>query len=233
MPPKKASTITDEEVEDIKKSLNFMSGEIAIISKQQKVIMDMMEEIKELKRQNAEKDKTISTLEGRVADLEQYSRMNDLIVSGLETKPRSYAKAAAGGGELTEPDLDSLEQQVIAFLGSKGIMVDSNDIEACHPLPRRDKNIKPAIIIRFVSRKQKISLLKQGRKLRGTNVYLNEHLTKKNADIARQARFLRKQNKIQSTWTSNCKVFIKLNGSPEEAKVLAIKDITELDKYKK
>ena len=87
--------------------------------------------------------------------------------------------------------------------------------------------------MRLVNRKQKTALLKQGRKLKGTNVYLNEHLTKKNSDIARQARILRKENWIQSTWTSNCKVFIKLNGSPEEAKVLAIKDITELDKYKK
>lgn len=66
-----------------------------------------------------------------------------------------------------------------------------------------------------------------------TSVYPNEHLTKKKADIARQARILRKQNRIQSTWTSNCKVFIKLNGSPEAAKALAIKDIKELDKYQR
>ena len=32
-------------------------------------------------------------------------------------------------------------------------------------------------------------------------------------------------------WTMNCKVFIKLNGTPEEAKVLVVRDITELDKY--
>ena len=74
-------------------------------------------------------------------------------------------------------------------------------------------------------------MLKQGKKLRGTNVYLNDHLTKKNADIARQARIMRKQGLLQSTWTYNCKVFIKLNGTPEEAKILSIKDITELEKY--
>lgn len=210
-----------------------MSEEITNISKQQKVIMNLMDEVKELKRQNYEKDKKISMLEGRIADLEQYSRMNDLIVSGLDTKPRSYSKAAAGEGEVTDADQESLEQQVIVFLGSKGIILDKNDIQACHPLPRKDKNIKPAIIIRLVNRKQKIALLKQGRKLRGSNVYLNEHLTKKNSDIARQARILRKENHIQSAWTHNCKVFINLNGSPEESKVLAIKDITELDKYEK
>lgn len=90
---------------------------------------------------------------------------------------------------------------------------------------------KTSIIIRFVNRKHKIALLRQGRKLKGTNVYINKHLTKKNSDIARQAHLLRKQNQIQSTWTANCKICIKLKGTPEEAKVLAIRDISELEKY--
>lgn len=164
--------------------------------------------------------------------LEQYSRINDVIVSGLETRPRSYAQAVtpADGRELTEPNQESLEQQVTAFFTNKGISINNTDIEACH-LPRRNTNKKLAIIIWFTNRKHKNTLLRQGRKLKGSDVYVNEHLTKKNADIARKARFLRKQRKIQSTWTANCKVFIKLNGSPEEARVLVIREIKELDKY--
>lgn len=61
--------------------------------------------------------------------------------------------------------------------------------------------------------------------------YVNEHLTKKNADIARRASILRKQNKIQATWTSNCKVIKRLNGSPDIAKVLTIRDLKELEQY--
>lgn len=76
-----------------------------------------------------------------------------------------------------------------------------------------------------------MELLKQGRNLKGSNVYINEHLTKRHADIARKARFLKKHGKIQHTWTANCKIFIKLNGSPEQAKVMVIKNIEELDKY--
>lgn len=45
----------------------------------------------------------------------------------------------------------------------------------------------------------------------------------------RQAHFL---SKIQSMRTINCKVFIELNGPPEEAKVLVIKERAELGKYK-
>lgn len=77
MPPKKNVEKKNEEVEEIKKSLDFMSEEIITTSAQQKMIMDLMGEIKELKRQNVEKDKKISLWECQVADLEQSLRMNN------------------------------------------------------------------------------------------------------------------------------------------------------------
>lgn len=230
MGPKKISTT--EEVEEIKRSLDFLAEEITAVRTQQKTILDLVVEVKTLRQQNTEKEKRIAILENRMADLEQYTRMNDIIVSGMEIKPQSYARAVTGmmnREEITE--LVSVEQQVTTFLQSKGIEVDSNSIETCHPLPRKNKTDKPAIIMRFMNRKHKTALLRQGRKLKGSDVYLNEHLTKRNADIAKTARFLRRQKKIQSTWTANCKIYIKLNGSPEEAKVLVIRDIQELDKY--
>lgn len=77
-----------------------------------------------------------------------------------------------------------------------------------------------------------MELMKQGHLLKGTGVNINDHLTKKNADIAWQSRMLKKAKKIQATWIRNCKIMIKLNGTPEEAKVMEIKDIKELDKYR-
>ncbi|KAJ8358730.1 hypothetical protein SKAU_G00152550 [Synaphobranchus kaupii] len=194
-----------KDADEIRRSLDFLSEEVTAVRQQQKMILDLVDEVKALRLLNAEKDRKIAFLEKRVDDLEQYTRMNDIIVTGLETKPRTYARAA-----------------------SKGIRVDSSNIKACHPIPRKNKSDKPAIIVRFVNRKHEVELLRQGRKLKGTQVYLNEHLTKRNADIARTACFLRKQKIIQSTWTANCKVFIKLNEAPE---VLLIRDIEELDKY--
>ena len=60
-------------------------------------------------------------------------------------------------------------------------------------------------------------------------IYVNDHLIKKNADIAGKARYLRKQNKIQPTWVRDCKVFVKLLGSPEDAKVLVVREMSDLD----
>lgn len=229
------------EIEEIKRALDFLTEEVSesrkeikTVGMQQKMLLEVMEEVKVLKRLIMEKDKKIDHLENRVADLEQYTRINDVIVTGLATIPRSYARAVTGMNreEPDEQDLNTMEKQVTDFLHSKGIKVDRNDIEACHPLPRRNKVDKPAIILRFVNRKHKIALLKQGKKLKGSNVYLNDHLTKRNAEIARKARFLRKERKIQSTWTANCKIYIKLNGtSPEEAKVLVIRHMEDLEEY--
>lgn len=173
------------------------------------LLSDLVEEVKALWIQNAEKDKQLAP----------DTRLND------------RALTADTEGEPGKVDVSSTEQQVAAFLQSKGIDLNCDNIEACHLLPRRNPTNKPAVIIRFVNRKHKNALLKQGRKLRGSDVFINEHLTKNNAEIARRARYLKKQKKIQNTWTANCRIFIKLNGTPEEAKVLVVSCMEELEKY--
>lgn len=198
---------------------------------QQEQLLGLLEEVKQLRLQNAEKDQRIVDLERRVDELEQYSCVNDVVITGIKIRPRSYARAvAADSGELSDQEIQSVEQQVVSYLQSRGIETDLEHIEACHPLPTKNGR-PPAVIMRFTNRKKKIALLKQGRKLKGTNVFINEHLTKKNADIARIAQQLRKQGKIQQTWVTNCKIFIKLNGTPEEAKALVVKRVEDLDKY--
>lgn len=86
MGPKTNQQIQD--IDDIKKSLDFLTQEVSAVRLQQKRIMELVAEVKALRIQNAEKDKQIAFLENRVS--EQYTRMNDVIATGLHTKPRSY-----------------------------------------------------------------------------------------------------------------------------------------------
>lgn len=220
-----------ENSEDIKKSIDLLFEEVTAVRRHQENLLALVEEVKTLRLQIEAKNKRIVDLEWRVNELEQYSRMNDLVITGLPIKPRSYARAVVGDNG-DEPELESrlVEQQVESFLQSKGVELNLDHIEACHPLPRKSSS-KPVVIVRFINRKNKIALLKQGRKLKGTNVYLNEHLTKKNAEIAWKARDLKKHHKIQHTWVTNCKILIKLNGSAEDAKILTVRHLEELDKY--
>jgi len=61
-----------EDFEEIRKSMDFLSGETSAIRLLQKSILDLVEEVKALRLLNEEKDKRIAVLENRVADLEQY-----------------------------------------------------------------------------------------------------------------------------------------------------------------
>ena len=105
---------------------------------------------------------------------------------------------------------------MVDFLQSKGIPIEQSSISACHTLPTRDTSrIKP-IVVRFTNRKAKIAVLMNRQNLKETEkspkerVYVNEHLTTKNSNIAKQGRNLRKRGKIEGTWTKNCKVFVKV-----------------------
>lgn len=176
MPPKKVSNVVEEELEEIRKSLNFMSDELSKVAKQQAMLLDLMDEVKQLKNLVKEKDKIIDGLERKIDDIEQYTRLEDLIISGLETTHRSYARATAGakdGEEAPTEELQTLEWQVIEFFESKNMSIKSNNVAACHTLARKDNKAKPAIIVRFVNRKHKTELLRQGKKLKGTGVFLN------------------------------------------------------------
>ena len=67
--------------------------------------------------------------------------MNNSIVTVLEIKPCTYARALTtlNGGETGEQDATYDEQQVTAFLHAKGIELDPVNIEAYHRLPWRNK----------------------------------------------------------------------------------------------
>ena len=116
MGPKKTLTLTTEEVDDIKKSLDFLSEEVSAVRMQQKNILKLVDEVKVLRLQNAEKDKRLAYLENWVADLKQYTRMNDIVITGIPIYPRSYARAVTASREGEpgrRPTLTSLRKHVI------------------------------------------------------------------------------------------------------------------------
>lgn len=148
MPPKRIDPQVElnHELEEMKISLNFMSKDIFTLTQQQAKIVTLVDEVKNLKILLSEKDEVINGLERRIDDLEQYMRVDEVIINGLETKHRSYARvAAAGTGRAMDgenapvEELQTLEQQVETFLAKKDITIDMKDISACHLLPSKQK----------------------------------------------------------------------------------------------
>ena len=210
----------------------------AVISCLKKAITNELQQANiELKYLIIEKDRKIAILETSVDDLEQYTRIDDIIISGLGVRHSSYARAAAHANARETPDtasqddLENVEDQVVGLFGSRGNTVDKREISACHLLKAKNPTDKHPIIVRFVNRKSNVNILRNGRNLKGTNVYVNEHLSRKNADIAGFARQLKRRQRIHSTWTRNCKVLIKTNGAPDVARVIMIREKSELDRF--
>lgn len=58
-----------EDMEDVKRSLNFMSEELSKVAKQQTDLLDLIEQVQQLKAVIKERDKKIEELERRVDDL--------------------------------------------------------------------------------------------------------------------------------------------------------------------
>ena len=215
-------------MEVLKNELGDTKATLAVILAKQEQIDELMKEITTLKDENSQHKKTITSLEKRIDDLEQYTRMDDVIISGLNLQPKSYAAASAptaqNGPDDSESQKAKLEEQVVSFFTSKDIELSKEAISTCHHLPNAKGGIKN-IILRFAQRKYKDSMLAQWKKLQGSNVYINEHLTQKTSRLAYLARKLKKNKLIINTWTRNCRVFAKWdNPDSETPTVLRITD---------
>lgn len=73
--------------DEIHKSLDFMSEELSRVAKQQSMLLDLVNEVKQLKILVKEKDRKIEDLDRRINDMEQYLRMEDVIISRRTLKP--------------------------------------------------------------------------------------------------------------------------------------------------
>ena len=72
------------------------------------------------------------------------------------------------------------------------------EITAIHDLPKRNDETTP-LIVQFLSTDKKTELMRKWKMLKGSNVFLNDHLTQKNNELFTEARRLKKESKIYST----------------------------------
>ena len=92
---------------------------------------------------------------------------------------------------------------MIGYLNTNlSINIKACDVSVCHTVSGDKKRTfdMPKIIVGFVSRKKKIQLLMNSRKLKGTCVYINQHLTYKNSQIAHAACILNKKTRQHSLY---------------------------------
>lgn len=136
-------------MQEVKKALKEMAEKIDGMAENVSKISSLFEDFK--KRNN------LLELEKRTAELEQYTLKKDVVISGLTITHCTQSNVIRGersSNDLTDdsPLVRRVSQLTILIPGEK------------HKMERK-------IILRYVHRKQKTKLLKQGKKLKNKEVY--------------------------------------------------------------
>ena len=134
----------------------------------------------------------------------QYGRRNNVILSGI---PESVSE-------------DVLEESVISVLADIDVLVESQDVEACHRFDKPDRDKSQKIIVRFVNRKncKKFYLTRKNLAVlitantiftQNTKSFANQNLTTMNESICYNCRKLKRSGLINGCFSRDGIVRIK------------------------
>ena len=158
------------------------------------------EEICLLKREISSVKKQMASLEEKVDENDAYERRDTLIMSGAVIPTCTSSENCM---ELTKTILNDHLKYVIS----------PSDISTVHRLGKKPVSQKPDnrdIIIKFCRHNTKIDLLAAARRVKPTNLFLNESLTPQRHNISYALRKARREfpDLISGTSTIDGKVFV-------------------------
>lgn len=184
------------EVDDLRESVEFMSRQFDDLVKGRE---ELVASNKTLVASNKELLAKNEALEKRLANMEQYSRLNNVEIKGVPV---------------------TKGENCLAILTAMGDAVDcpisSGDLDIVHRVPTKGEGMN--IIARFCSRDKKNDFARKARKARvmanqigfsdqpHDPVYVNDHLTYENKKLFAQALALKKAHSWQFLWTDNCQI---------------------------
>ena len=149
----------------------------------------------------------IEKLKQDLDDLEQYGRKNCLIIHGLNYEEGQSDKQAFMSFVTQHMPATKLEDWEIGNI---------------HQLPSTTGRTKP-IIVKFISHIAKDRIYKQRSKLKNTNIYLTESLTKRNGDLYARCRqhLATRQDRnrpFSQLWTNDGKIFVRCGETVKQIK---------------
>ena len=164
----------------------------------------LLEEIRGLKNDLGEKNSKILRLETTVAKLEeeidameQYTRRNSIRISGI----------------LEEQD-ECCEEKVIHVLNTRmGVSppISADHIDRLHRLGKLNPGVnKPRqIIVKFTSYRYRSQVMAKRSALKGTQMFINEDLTRKRNKVMWHCRQEKKVGKLRDCWTNDGRILVR------------------------
>ena len=173
-------------------------------------IFDQTKEIESLHCQIHSKDKELQDLKTKLKDSEkrtaeilneheQYSRRNNLRITGLQGDEEFQSSIA-------------LTEQVSSLLSSKlGLRVEKEDIDIAHRIGKHHREKIRPVIVRFIRRQTKSDVMRNAKLLKGSGIFLNEDLTKLNAEVLASVR-VKDPETVERAWSFDGKLYARFRG---------------------
>ena len=184
------------------------------VSKLTQHIETLTTENKNLKEDLTAVKKENLSLKNELNNLEQYTRRENVRIFGVEDN------AWEDGKKSTVLALDILRNKM-------KIDIKEEDVEVAHRVGKFKSDRKRAIIVRFASRKTKEKVMTEKKKLKGSGIFVNEDLTKRNADWFFKVK---RTEGVINAWTKNGETFVRNTKSNEIVKITKDYDLENLKK---
>jgi hypothetical protein len=228
----------------IKKIINeSLDDKIAALAKAvteaQQTSAKLSTRVAELTNENADMRLQLTSQGARLAAMETYSRLDNLIIKGLPEP--SYAEKGTRGSADADESLhtadshSAVESTVLAFCqDTLHIDISPSDISTAHRLRAGGKDKVRPVIVRFTNRRIRDAIYRAKKVLKNSSgaraIYISEHLTKHAAELFYECRKLLRNKKVHSTWTQHGQVYIKVSTDPS-AKPILVKCLSDLNPY--
>ena len=172
-----------------------------------------------------ESKRQMEDLQSQIHEIEQYLRVNNIEIVGL---PAPIVR----DGETDETVIVSALNSLVGL--PKPIRPE--DIDISHPLKSQRRDNKPVHVVRFISRKTKYDVLTAKKaeanrqfKFRNNDVYVNEHLNKKNRSLFAAAQERKRTLNFKYVWTKGGVVHMRKSDESDVIVINSAEDIQKLE----
>jgi len=224
---------TQSGISDLDRSLESLCKSFEHFTNHAEATNKRIDEILDILKSKDDRDKTA---DAQLNAIEYHSKKNNIVIIGLDisgdaatTKPTKRSTTSTPVEE-TQPVSKSatMKANFVKFARQTlSVTLEPYDITSIHLLPPW-RNGKHPILVQFLSAEKKAEVMSRRLQLKGTDIYINEHLSRHNRELFRQARQLKREKKIVSAWSEHCCVYVKIHEGGRRVKVRSLADIAKL-----
>lgn len=214
-----------QDINDIKKSIEFMSTKFDSLLSE---INNVKDELKEVRKENDFLKREINELGVRLQDLEQYNRRDNIVLYGVPST--------------NNESVNEIVKTVSTIIGADGCF---EDVSVTHRLPTRPG--KPRPIVRFAKRSSRDLWLSRFREEAKNNkegfglptqticqqfqpglVTASDHLTPFMKNLFNKTKLTAREKGYKFTWVKDCKIFVRKNENSQVNRVFDYYDLEKL-----